>query len=68
MSSASSHFSLEVSLRRIGCVGGGRVPVLIVQLHSVLLLPGYNGQLGGHGLEAVPGALVLWGGLVLVEK
>lgn len=64
----SSHFSLKVSFRRVGCVSRGGVPVLIVQLHPVLLLPRHNGQLGGHGLEAVPGALVLWGGLVLLRK
>jgi len=64
----SSHFSLEVSLRRVRRVRGGGVPVLIVQLHPVLLLPGHDGQLGGHGLEAVPRALVLRGGLLLMEE
>lgn len=64
----SSHFSLEVSLGRVGCVSGGGVPVLIVQLHPVLLLPGHDGQLGGHGLEAVPGALLLRGRLVLIGE
>lgn len=49
-----SDFSLEVSFRGVRCVGGGRVPVLIVQLHTVLLLPRHDGQLRGHGLEAVP--------------
>lgn len=39
-----------------------------MQLHPVFLLPGHDGQLGGHGLEAVPGALVLRGRLVLLEK
>lgn len=57
----SSHFSLEVSLRRVRRVSRGGIPVLIVQLHSVFLLPRHDGQLGGHGLEAVPGALLLWG-------
>lgn len=36
-----------------------------MQLHAVLLFPRHDGQLGGHGLEAVPGMLVLWGRLVL---
>lgn len=57
----SSHFSLEVSLRRVRRVSRGGIPVLIVQLHPVFLLPRHDGQLGGHGLEAVPGALLLWG-------
>lgn len=64
----SSHFSLEVALGRVRCVGGGRVPVLIVQLHALLLLPRHDGQLGGHVLEVVPGALALWVGLVLAEE
>lgn len=58
---ASSHFSLEVALGRVRRVGGGGVPVLIVQLHALLLLPRHDGQLRGHVLEAVPGALALWG-------
>lgn len=37
-----------------------------MQLHAVFLLPGHDGQLRGHGLEAVPGALVLQGGLFLM--
>lgn len=57
----SSHFSLEVSLGRVGGVSRGGVPVLIVQFHPVLLLPRHDGQLGSHSLEAVPGTLVLWG-------
>lgn len=64
----SSHFSLEVSLGRVGCVSRGGVPVLIVQLHPVFLLPRHDGQLRGHGLEAVPGALLLRGRLVLMEE
>lgn len=62
---ASSHLSLKVALGWVGCVGGGGVPVLIVQFHPVLLLPRHDGQLGGHVLEGVPGALVLWVWLVL---
>lgn len=64
----SSHFSLEVSLRRVWCVSRRGVPVLIVQLHPVLLLPRHDGQLGSHGLEAVPWALVLWVWLVLMQE
>lgn len=63
----SSHFSLEVSLGRVRGVSRRGVPVLIVQLHPVLLLPRHDGQLGGHGLEAVPWALVLWVWLVLMQ-
>lgn len=39
-----------------------------MQFHPVLLLPRHDGQLGGHVLEAVPGALVLWVGRVLDRK
>lgn len=65
---SSSDFSLEVSLGWVRCVRWGRVPVLIVQFQTVFLLPRHDRQLGGHGLEAVPGALVLGVGLVLTEK
>lgn len=39
-----------------------------MQFQTVFLLPRHDRQLGGHGLEAVPGALVLGVGLVLTEK
>lgn len=69
-----SDFGLEVPFRCVRGVGWGHVPVLVVELQSILLVGRSGWVVIGHDLQTVPGVLVFrlvlpgkikWGG---VEK